>query len=33
MNLIQRSAIVPFAPERMYALVNDVAGYPEFLPW
>ncbi|NNL99567.1 MAG: type II toxin-antitoxin system RatA family toxin [Gammaproteobacteria bacterium] len=33
MTVIQRSAIVPFEAERMYALVNDVAGYPAFLPW
>ena len=25
--------LVPFAAERMFALVDDVASYPEFLPW
>lgn len=25
--------IVPFSPEQMFALVADVARYPEFLPW
>ena len=30
---IQRSAIVPYSPEQMYALVTDVERYPEFLPW
>lgn len=25
--------IMPYAPEQMYALVADVARYPEFLPW
>ncbi|UCH48155.1 MAG: type II toxin-antitoxin system RatA family toxin [Betaproteobacteria bacterium] len=33
MALIERSMLVPFAAERMLALVNDVASYPEFLPW
>lgn len=30
---LRRAAFTPFAPERMYALVNDVERYPEFLPW
>lgn len=30
---MHRSALVPHAPELMYGLVNDVAAYPEFLPW
>ncbi len=25
--------ILPYAPEQIYALVADVARYPEFLPW
>ncbi|MGR8921410.1 MAG: type II toxin-antitoxin system RatA family toxin [Gammaproteobacteria bacterium] len=33
MTAIRRSAFVPFLPEQMYALVNDVSAYPEFLPW
>lgn len=33
MSTVSRSALVPYAPARMYALVNDVASYPEFLPW
>ncbi len=24
---------LPYAPEQMYAMVSDVARYPEFLPW
>jgi coenzyme Q-binding protein COQ10 len=24
---------LPYSPEQMYALVTDVARYPEFLPW
>ena len=30
---IQRSALLPFPAQALYALVNDVARYPEFLPW
>lgn len=30
---MERSAIVPFSPKQMFALVNDVPRYPEFLPW
>jgi ribosome-associated toxin RatA of RatAB toxin-antitoxin module len=33
MPLINRSALVPYGPARMYALVDDVPRYPEFLPW
>lgn len=33
MPLIQRSALVPFGAEKMYALVNDIDRYPQFLPW
>ncbi len=33
MTTVQRSAYAPFQPEQMYALVNDIAAYPEFLPW
>jgi len=25
--------MVPYAPARMYALVDDVESYPDFLPW
>ena len=25
--------MVPYSAEAMYALVNDIAAYPEFLPW
>jgi ribosome-associated toxin RatA of RatAB toxin-antitoxin module len=28
-----RSMLVPHSAEKMYALVNDVPSYPEFLPW
>lgn len=30
---ISRSALVPYRAEQMYALVHDVARYPEFLSW
>ncbi|TVP61991.1 MAG: type II toxin-antitoxin system RatA family toxin [Halomonadaceae bacterium] len=30
---IERSALVRHSAGRMFALVNDVAAYPEFLPW
>jgi ribosome-associated toxin RatA of RatAB toxin-antitoxin module len=33
MQLVERSALVTYTPAQMYALVNDVARYPEFLPW
>lgn len=30
---IQRSALLPYPARALYDLVNDVARYPEFLPW
>ena len=33
LQVVERSAIVSFAPAQMFAVVNDVARYPEFLPW
>lgn len=33
MARIQRSAVVPYTPEQMFDLVNDIEAYPEFLPW
>jgi ribosome-associated toxin RatA of RatAB toxin-antitoxin module len=33
LQVVERSAIVSFTPAQMFALVNDVARYPEFLPW
>ena len=30
---IIRSAVVPYSPEEMYSLVNDIESYPRFLPW
>lgn len=33
MTDILRSAEVPYSAAQMYQLVNDVAAYPQFLPW
>ena len=33
MQIVERSALVTFSPAQMFALVNDVPRYPEFLPW
>ncbi len=33
LHVVERSAIVIYTPAQMFALVNDVARYPEFLPW
>ena len=32
MALVEKSVLVPYSAERMYALVTDVERYPEFLP-
>lgn len=33
MTTINRSAIVPYEPAKMFQLVDDINAYPEFLPW
>ncbi len=33
MKKISRTALLPYSALQMYHLVNDVAAYPEFLPW
>lgn len=33
MQVVERSALVTYTATQMFALVNDVARYPEFLPW
>jgi ribosome-associated toxin RatA of RatAB toxin-antitoxin module len=33
MPLVERSALVTYTPAQMFALVDDVGRYPEFLPW
>jgi ribosome-associated toxin RatA of RatAB toxin-antitoxin module len=30
---ISKSALVPYTPAEMFALVSDIPAYPEFLPW
>ncbi|QLC73711.1 type II toxin-antitoxin system RatA family toxin [Pseudomonas sp. LPB0260] len=30
---IHRSALLPYPAQALYDLVNDVASYPQFLPW
>ncbi|XBS68835.1 SRPBCC family protein [Acerihabitans sp. KWT182] len=32
MPRISRSALVPYSAEQMFALVNDIHAYPEFIP-
>lgn len=33
MKHVEKSALVWYSPAQMFALVTDVARYPEFLPW
>ena len=33
MRVVNRQALVPYTPAQMYALVNGIARYPEFVPW
>ena len=33
MQVVERSALVTYSAAQMFDLVNDVARYPEFLPW
>jgi ribosome-associated toxin RatA of RatAB toxin-antitoxin module len=33
MQVVEKSALVPYASEQMYALAADVPGYQKFLPW
>ncbi len=33
MESIDRSALVPYSQEQMFALVADIDSYPRFLPW
>ncbi len=33
MQSVHRSVLVPFSAARMFALVDDIERYPEFLPW
>ena len=33
MRKVSRSALVPYSAGQMFALVEDVESYPDFLPW
>jgi len=33
MTKINRTALVLYSAEQLFTIVNDVASYPEFLPW
>ncbi|HBS26478.1 MAG TPA: ubiquinone-binding protein, partial [Gammaproteobacteria bacterium] len=33
MSSINRQALVPYSPEQMFALVDDINAYSQFLPW
>lgn len=33
MRRVQRSALVPYSAAQMFALVDDIESYPDFLPW
>jgi ribosome-associated toxin RatA of RatAB toxin-antitoxin module len=33
MKKISRTALLPYSAKQMYDIVNDVADYPNFLPW
>ena len=33
MVMIDRSSLVSYSAEKMYALVEDIESYPHFLPW
>jgi ribosome-associated toxin RatA of RatAB toxin-antitoxin module len=33
LEIIDRSALLPYSTDEMYALVSDLEAYPQFLPW
>ena len=33
MKTVNKSVLLWYSPEEMYALVTDIAAYPSFLPW
>lgn len=33
MALVEKSVLVPYSAEQMFVLVDNVADYPQFLPW
>lgn len=30
---VERTAILPFASQQMFDIINDIEQYPDFLPW
>jgi len=33
MSIVQKSALVKYSAQQMFAIVDDIEAYPEFLPW
>jgi ribosome-associated toxin RatA of RatAB toxin-antitoxin module len=33
LDIVDRSALLPYSVEEMYRLVSDIESYPGFLPW
>ena len=33
MKLVNKSVLIWYSPQEMYALVTDILAYPQFLPW
>ncbi len=33
MIVVDRSVLAPYSADKMFALVEDIESYPEFLPW
>jgi ribosome-associated toxin RatA of RatAB toxin-antitoxin module len=33
MALVEKSVLLPYSAEQMFVLVDNVADYPQFLPW
>jgi len=33
MSIVQKSALVKYSAQQMFAIVDDIEAYPDFLPW
>lgn len=33
MPIVQKSALIKYSAQQMFAIVDDIESYPEFLPW
>lgn len=33
MHHIRKTAVLPYSAEQIFALVEDIPAYPQFLPW